>query len=281
MSNQQNATTFINPRFDLIRLWIQDHIGQFIVFLLVLTYLGTGFFIGISLQKGLVAVFGTILSWIAGMSLSMIAQMIRGSLVYFSQANPYRLGGNGHLIGGFSALALTIYASYEVIHLLSEQGVSQAVQISTIGVIIGGFFIECFFLNELVKINNSILVNDPDLFEMAVQNEERLTEVKTKIGEAQIKLLHARRQRFGKALNETRGVKAQPGQEHTPTPPEQPQSKGITRDELKAIIQEVVNNTLATKEKPKIITEVPPELLPQGVSLGKSNGHKPSQNGSH
>lgn len=206
---------FINPRFDLIRLWIQDHIGQFIIFLLCAVYLMTGFSIGISLQKGL-TVFGFTLSWIAGMGIAILAQMIRGSLVYFSQANPYRINKSGHIIGGVAAFILTVWASYEVVSLLSEIQVSTAVQTSLVGFIIAGFFLEMFFLNELIKINNAILVNDPALFKMAIENERKLVEIETKVGEAKIALLKARRKRFGAALSDTPKAETTEQKQHEP-----------------------------------------------------------------
>ncbi|MCB0565404.1 MAG: hypothetical protein KDD01_13605 [Phaeodactylibacter sp.] len=205
----KSSSNFINPHFDLIRLSIQENIGKFVVALLILTYLATGFIIGIALQKGLTP-FGPVISWIAGMGLAVIGQMIRGSLVYFGQANPYRLGNNAHWMGTAAALALTIYACYEVISLLSEQGISQAVQVSAVGFIIAGFFVEVFFLKELVKINQSILVNSPALYEQALNNERRLAEIKIKMTEASIALMHARRQRMGQALNNTEPQEAPP-----------------------------------------------------------------------
>lgn len=251
--------TSINPRFDLIRLWIQDHIGQFIIFLLVSVYLMTGFTIGIALQKGLM-VFGLVLSWVAGMGVAILAQMIRGSLVYFSQANPYRLNSNGHLIGGIAALILTVYASFEVVHLLSDQGVSQAVQVSIVGIIIGGFFLEMGFLNELVKINNAILVNDEELFEQAIASEEKLTEIKTRIGEARIALLHARRNRFTKALNATRGGQqmqemdtADEPERQAPTDPlpqPRPQGTGVMP---KRVLQAIARAKLNEEELQEIL----------------------------
>lgn len=195
----KNSTTFINPHFDLIRLSIQENIGRFIVALLILTYLATGAIIGLALQKGLIP-FGPIISWFAGMGLAIIGQMIRGSLVYFGQSNPYRLGGNAHWMGTLAALALTVYACYEVISLLSEQGISQAVQISVVGFIVAGFFVEYFFLKELLKINQYVLVNDPALYQQALTNERKLAEIKIKMTEASIALMHARRQRMGYAL---------------------------------------------------------------------------------
>lgn len=194
---------FINPRFDLIRLWIQDHIGQFIIALLLLTYLGTGFVIGIALQKGFI-VFGVVASWIAGMGVAGIATFIRGTLVYFSQANPYRLNTNGHIVGCIIAAILSIYAGFEVVHLLSDLQVSVSVQISVVGIIVAGFFLEVFFLHELNKINQAILVNDTDLFESAIESEELLTEIKIRISEAKVRLLNHRRERLRRALEETR-----------------------------------------------------------------------------
>lgn len=201
--DRKSSENFVNPHFDLIRLWIQENIGKFVVILLIITYLATGFFIGLALQQGL-TVFGVIISWIAGMSVAVVGQMIRGSLVYFSQANPYRLGGNAHIVGTAAALLLTIYAGYEVVHLLSEIGVSPAFQTSIVGLIIGGFFVEVFFLNELNKINQATIVNDPELFQMAIENEEKLAEVKIKGMEAKVKLTQARRARLRLALTEAK-----------------------------------------------------------------------------
>ena len=248
MSKVQNSgqTTFINPRFDLIRLWIQDHIGQFIVGLLILTYLGTGFVIGIALQKGLI-IFGVTLSWLAGMGVSLIAQLIRGTLVYFSQANPYRLNTNGHIVGGVIAAILTIYAGFEVFHLLTDLGISNAVKISVIGVIIAGFFLEVFFLNELTKINHAVLVSDPELFQNAIEHEQKLVEIKSKVGEAKIQLLKARRERFSKALNQDQEPdqeEAPAEEEHSPTP-----STGI----IPAVIIEAI---AAYKIKPDDLKKV-------------------------
>lgn len=200
MSNLSNSDqNFVNPHFDLIRLWIQENIGKFIVVLLVLTYLGTGFVIGISLQKGL-TVFGVALSWVAGMIVAIISQMIRGSLVYFSQANPYRIGGNAHQVGTAAALLLTGWACYEVIHMLSAVGVSSAFQISVVGFIVGGFFVEVFFLNELRQINHANLINDPDLYQQALDHEMKMAEVKIQAMEAKVKLVQARRTRLRQAL---------------------------------------------------------------------------------
>lgn len=233
--------TFINPRFDLIRLWIQDHIGQFIVFLLVSVYLMTGFAIGISLQKGLLAAFGLTLSWVAGMGIAVLAQMIRGSLVYFSQANPYRINTNGHLIGGVAAFILTIWASYEVISLLSVIQVNVAVQTSLVGFIVAGFFLEMFFLNELIKINNAILVNDPELFKRAIENEEKLVEITTRVGEAKIKLINARRERFTKALGSGSTEKEEPEEEEQTSPPlKAEKTKSISRMVMEAIAAHIL-----------------------------------------
>lgn len=200
MSKVTNSGQFVNPHFDLIRLWIQENIGKFIVVLLILTYVGTGFVIGISLQKGL-TVFGVALSWVAGMTVAVISQMIRGSLVYFSQANPYRIGGNAHQIGTAAALLLTGWACYEVIHMLSAVGVSFAFQLSVLGFIIGGFFVEWFFLNELRQINHANLLNDPQLYEQALEHETKLAEVQIKAMEARVKLVQARRARLTQALS--------------------------------------------------------------------------------
>lgn len=198
-----SSENFVNPHFDLIRLWIQENIGKFVVILLIITYLATGFFIGLALQQGL-TVFGVIISWIAGMTVAVVGQMIRGSLVYFSQANPYRLGGNAHVVGTAAALLLTIYAGYEVVHLLNAIDVSPAFQTSIVGLIVGGFFVEVFFLNELNKINQATIVNDPELFQMAIENEEKLAEVKIKGMEAKVKLTQARRARLRLALTEAK-----------------------------------------------------------------------------
>lgn len=215
MANLSNSNqNFVNPHFDLIRLWIQENIGKFVVILLAITYLATGFFIGLALQQGL-TVFGAYLSWITAMSVAVIGQMIRGSLVYFSQANPYRIGGNAHVVGTAAALLLTVYACYEVIHLLGAIEVSAAFQTSIVGLIIGGFFVEVFFLNELNKINAATLVNDEKLFEQALENEKKLAEIKIKGMEARVMLVQARRSRLRQALS----------QKPTPTPsePEQPE----------------------------------------------------------
>lgn len=197
---KNSNSEFVNPHFDLIRLWLQENIGKFIVGLLIVTYLITGFFIGIALQKGLTA-FGFVFSWIAGMGIAIIGQMIRGSLVYFSQANPYRLGGNAHSVGTAAAFLLTIWAGYEVVHLLSAIGVAQAFQISIVGVVIAGFFVEVFFLNELRKINHAVLVNDPELYQQALENEHKLADIKIAMMEAHVKLTHARRNRLRAALD--------------------------------------------------------------------------------
>lgn len=204
-TDTNGSENFVNPHFDLIRLWIQENIGKFIVFLLIITYLATGFFIGLALQKGLL-IFGMVISWFAGMSVAIVGQMIRGSLVYFSQANPYRLGGNAHVIGTAAALLLTVYASYEVIHLLGAIGVSPAFQTSIVGVIIGGFFVEVFFLNELNKINQATIVNDPELYRLALENEEKLAWVKIKSMETKVKLTKARRARLRMALTSARNT---------------------------------------------------------------------------
>jgi len=124
--------------------------------------------------------------------------------VYFSQANPYRLGGNAHVVGTAAALLLTIYAGYEVVHLLNAIDVSPAFQTSIVGLIVGGFFVEVFFLNELNKINQATIVNDPELFQMAIENEEKLAEVKIKGMEAKVKLTQARRARLRLALTEAK-----------------------------------------------------------------------------
>lgn len=220
--DRNSSENFINPHFDLIRLWIQENIGKFVVALLIIAYLSTGFFIGLALQKGLV-VFGLVLSWMAGMAVAVVGQMIRGSLVYFSQANPYRLGGNAHIVGTAAALLLTVYACYEVMHLLSAIGVSKAFQTSIVGLIIGGFFVEVFFLNELNKINQASIVNDPELYRMAVENEEKLAEVKIRTMEAKVKLTKARRARLRLALERQQQPAEKPpvngGQEESPTPP--------------------------------------------------------------
>lgn len=222
-------SNFINPHFDLIRLSIQENIGKFIVGLLVLTYLATGAIIGLALQKGLVP-FGPVISWFAGMGLAVIGQMIRGSLVYFGQSNPYRLGGSAHLMGTMAALALTVYACYEVISLLSEQGITQAVQISVVGFIVAGFFVEYFFLRELLKINQYVLVNDPALYQQALANERKLAEIKIKTTEASIALMHARRQRMGYALAHAEEAEIQEAQPL----PELPQSQALPQAEKEA-----------------------------------------------
>lgn len=221
MSKVSNSGQFVNPHFDLIRLWIQENIGKFIVVLLILTYLGTGFVVGISLQKGL-TVFGVALSWIAGMIVAVFSQMIRGSLVYFSQANPYRIGGNAHQAGTAAAVLLTGWASYEVIHMLSAIGVSSAFQISVVGFIIGGFFVEWFFLNELRQINHANLLNDPELYEQALEHETKLAEIKIKAMEARVKLVQARRARLRQALTHQGAGNAHQGNGQAGQPHQQP-----------------------------------------------------------
>lgn len=216
----KNSNQFVNPHFDLIRLWLQENIGKFIVGLLIITYLATGFFIGLALQKGLTP-FGIYVSWIAGMSIAIIGQLIRGSLVYFSQANPYRLGGNAHTFGTAAALLLTMWASYEVIHLLSAINVATAFRISIVGVVIAGFFVEVFFLNELQKINQAVLVNDPELYRQAVENEKKLAEIQIAAMEAKVNLVHARRNRLRQALDNRSTTSA----DSTPTPSDDGETK--------------------------------------------------------
>ena len=63
---------------------------------------------------------------------------------------------------------------------------------------------EVFFLNELNKINQATIVNDPELFQMAIENEEKLAEVKIKGMEAKVKLTQARRARLRLALTEAK-----------------------------------------------------------------------------
>lgn len=263
MSNLTNSNNFVNPHFDLIRLWLQEHIGKFITGLLILIYLATGFIIGMALQKSYSG-FGLVLSWVAGMLVAILAQAARGSLVYFGQANPYRLNGHAHLIGSSAALALTVYSSYEIYGLMSEAGVTLPGIVSAIGLIIAGFLVEVFFLKELVQMNHATIVGNESLFQQVVEHEEKLSEIKIRTGEAKIKLLQSKRARLSKALSQT----------HSPTPATLPDvaeqdRKSFGLEELKKLIREVVVDVVADKEKKhRIITDIPGELL----DLTKTNG---------
>lgn len=266
--DRNRSENFVNPHFDLIRLWIQENIGKFLVFLLILTYLATGFFIGLALQQGLM-IFGLVISWVASMSVAIVGQMIRGSLVYFSQANPYRLGGNAHVVGGSAALLLTVYACYEVAHLLGAIGVSPAFQTSIVGVIIGGFFVEVFFLNELIRINQATIVNDPELYRMAVENEEKLAEVQIKAMEAKVKLTQARRSRLRMALNTDRSTTSQAPASPPPADTSQMEqdTPSLSTSFLSRVFSHKVMNAIAAADN---ITERQMDQIRQWVDEGMS-----------
>lgn len=219
MKNSQTSkgSSLVNPHFEIVVLWIQANIGKFIVTLLVFTYLSTALMICVSLQDALL-VFGPTLSWVVAVPMAVFSQMIRGSLVYFNQANPYRVSKIWEYLGMIFAFVLTIWACYEVHHLFVSQGIGSAAQMSAIGFIIAGFFLEAYFLGEINRTNRSVLVSDPSLIEEAIAFEREYADLQIAIGEAQIELQQAKRKRLSGALQKGRMSNRQQASGPAPTP---------------------------------------------------------------
>jgi hypothetical protein len=218
----------INQNFNLVRLFIQERIGMFIVGLLVFIYLATALLIGQSLFQSYLPWLGTLWAAIVSGGVALGTQLARGSLVYFSQANPYTLNNTGHWVGGGIAFLLTAYSCYEINLLMSENNVALPGIISAIGVICAGFLVEVFFLHELVKINTATLANDPSLMSEVEQELEKITEARTKQMVMRQKLIEVRQS----VLNGT----------YPPTPLDQDPPKQLTRNMLKEIIKEVLED---------------------------------------
>ena len=202
-------TGLINPHFELVVLWIQSNIGKAIVTLLILAYLGTALMITFSLQHAL-AVFGPTPSWIVAGVMAVLSQAIRGTLVYFNQANPYRISSAWEWMGVLFAIMLTILACVEIYHLFSSQGIGTAAKISAIGLIIAGFFLEVYFLSEINRANRAVLVSNEQLMKDAIDFEKNFAELKIKISEAQIELINYKRDRMSHALQKGRNGAATP-----------------------------------------------------------------------
>ncbi|PHN06833.1 hypothetical protein [Flavilitoribacter nigricans] len=203
-----------NPKFEIVVLWIQAHIGQLIVFLLGATYFSTALMIAVSLQDALLTL-GPTLSWIVAAPMALFGQMIRGSLVYFNQANPYRISKMWEYLGMVFAFVLTVWACYEVHHLFSSQGIGDAAQISAIGFIVAGFFLEAYFLGEINRTNRSVLVANPDMIQQVIDYEREYADLQIAIGEAKIELEYAKRDRLSGALRKRQPTSA-PKQAPTP-----------------------------------------------------------------
>lgn len=223
-----------NPQFEIVVLWIQAHIGRLIVFLLGATYFSTALMIAVSLQDALLTL-GPTLSWVVAAPMALFGQMIRGSLVYFNQANPYRISKMWEYLGMVFAFVLTIWACYEVHHLFSSQGIGNAAQISAIGFIVAGFFLEAYFLGEINRTNRSVLISNPDMIQQAIDYEREYADLQIAIGEAKIELQHAKRDRLSGALR-----KRQPTiSKSSPTPLiEEPETDPIPDEEKEEAISE-------------------------------------------
>lgn len=226
MKNSENSksSSLVNPHFELVVMWIQANIGKVIVALLVMTYLGTALMIATSLQDAL-KIFGPTLSWIGASITAVLAQMIRGSLVYFNQANPYRVSSYWEYLGIVFAFILTVFACFEVHHLFVSQGIGIAGEISVVGLIIAGFFLEAYFLGEINRTNRSLLIENPDLIQQAIKYEQEYAEMIIAIGEAKIDLHNAKRRRLSGALQRGRST----GNEQTPTPSDSKEEKALPK----------------------------------------------------
>lgn len=229
--NSNDNNTLVNPHFELVVLWIQANIGKVISTLLVLTYLGTALMIAVSLHDALLLI-GNTMAWIVAAVMAVLTQAIRGSLVYFNQANPYRVGSLWEKLGLAFALILTVFACFEVYHLFAEQGLGTAAMISANGLIIAGFFLEAYFLGEINRTNRSVLIANPDLIQLAIDFEEKFAELQIQISEAQIKMNKAKRRRLSGAIHGSTPAPA-PTPKPAPAPlpePEPEEEEGFELD---------------------------------------------------
>jgi len=201
LKNMKNNSNLVNPHFELVVLWIQSNIGKVIVSLLVLTYLGTALMIAVSLQHALLP-WGATMSWIVAGCMAVLSQAIRGSLVYFNQANPYRVSRGWEYLGIVFAFALTVFACFEVYHLFTSQGLGIAAKISGIGLIVAGFFLEAYFLGEINRTNRTTLVANPQMIKDALAYEREYAELVIAMQAERVKLTRAKKSALSNVLTE-------------------------------------------------------------------------------
>lgn len=198
----KNNSNLVNPHFELVVLWIQSNIGKLIVSLLILTYLGTALMIAVSLQNALLP-WGPVLSWITAGTMAVLSQAIRGSLVYFNQANPYRVSRSWEYLGLMFAFALTVFACFEVHHLFTAQGLGAAAEISGIGLIVAGFFLEAYFLGEINRTNRTTLVANPQMIQDSLAYEQKYAELVIAMQAERVKLTRAKKAALSNVLTES------------------------------------------------------------------------------
>lgn len=218
-SDPQQIISLVNPDFEIIVRKIQANIGKLIVALLILTYVGTALFIAVSLQQSLIT-FGPVLSWVVAGATALLGQSIRGGLVYFNQANPYRISNRWEYLGLGYAFVMTLFSSFEVHHLFSSNGIGLAAEISCIGLIIFGFFLETYFFGEINRTNRSVMIEDPELVEQVIAYEEKHAEMLIRIKEAKIQLQNHELKRLRGALQQGRKSN---NRLSAPTPSEHPE----------------------------------------------------------
>lgn len=251
-NSQQQLNSLINPHFEIVVRKIQANIGILIVTLLILGYFGTALFICVGLQ-GALSKFGPVLSWVVAVATAVLGQSIRGALVYFNQANPYRISNKWEYLGLTYALIMTVFSSFEVHHLFTSNGIGMAAEISCIGLVIFTFFLETYFFGEINRTNRSVMIENPELVEQAIEYERAYAEMIIQINEAKIELQNAELKRLRGAIQRGRSTN---NQLPAPTPSEHPEPE-----------------TKELEEKPKA-EKKNDNLFLDFVNKAVSNGHE-------